>query len=524
MTFVHRPILMTDAGAVVSGHHKASEAGAAVLRAGGNAIDATVAASAVLCVAIPHMNGLGGDCIALYFDAAARRTTAINGSGRAPLRATPEAVLRAGHREMPIRGPLAISVCGLVDAWQRCLERFGTRPLADLLRPAIRLAEEGLPLDLNLQSFLGGPVYAGLARDYPALIALYGPPGRRVLGARLRNARLAATLAEIGRHGADAFYRGPIGRALIADLAAAGALLSEEDFAGHATRFDEPLTVSYLERRLHASPPNAQGIALCVLSGLADLASDEAGRPLPFRPAPYLRAKALAFACRAQAFGDPDHSRRPDHMLTREALVRLRQEPHPMADALAPAAGDTSTLVAVDRWGNAVSWVQSLFEEFGSGVVSPSTGIVMHNRLALQELSPDSPWALRAGERPFHTLCPALVEHKGACELAIATPGDHGQPQTIHQVLTRVYAEGLHLQAAIEAPRLRHDDGRRVMIEDRAPWDWRDEIVAAGFEVQDIGSWSRLAGGVNAIQRRHPDGLLFAGADPRRASYAVTAD
>jgi gamma-glutamyltranspeptidase/glutathione hydrolase len=169
-----------------------------------------------------------------------------------------------------------------------------------------------------------------------------------------------------------------------------------------------------------------------------------------------------------------------------------------------------------------VSWVQSLFEEFGSGVISPSTGIVMHNRLALQRLT-DGPFQLRPGERPFHTLCPSLVEANGVCEMAIATPGDHGQPQAIFQVLTRHYAEGFHLQAAIEAPRIRHDAGVKVMVEDRAPLEWIEEIRGAGYEVSMIGPWSRLAGGVNAISR-NPDGLLLAGADPRRASYAITAD
>lgn len=521
MTFVHRPILMSDAGAVVSGHHKASEAGAAVLRAGGNAIDAAVAASAVLCVAIPHMNGLGGDCIALHFDAATKQTTAINGSGRAPAAATPQRLRAAGCVEMPTRGPLTAPVCGLVDAWEHCLERFGTRALAELLQPAVRLAREGVPIDLNLRAFLSGPIYAALARDFPALVDLYGPPGLRPLGARLRNPALENTLRSIAAQGAETLYRGALGRALVADLAAAGTLLSGTDFADHATRFDAPLTVPYLGRRLHAAPPNAQGIALAVLSGLADLEAERTGRAAPLRPADFLKWKSIAFAVRAETAGDPDRLPRPDRLLHRNELLRLERDAAP-TDALSPAAGDTSTLVAIDRHGNAVSWVQSLFAEFGSGVVSSSTGIVMHNRLALQTLS-EGPWTLRAGERPFHTLCPALVENDDGCEVAIATPGDHGQPQTIHQLLTRLFAEGFDLQAAIEAPRLRHDAGRCVMIEDRAPPEWISEIESCGFAVERIGPWSRLAGGVNAIQRQ-ADGLLLAGADPRRASYAVTAD
>lgn len=526
--FVHRPILMSEAGAVVSGHHKASEAGAAVLRAGGNAMDAAVAASAVLCVAIPHMNGLGGDCIALHYEARSGRVTAINGSGRAPQAATIDAIRAAGHAAMPARGPLSIPVCGLVDAWQAALETFGTRPLEGLLAPAAALARDGVPTDLVQGAFFAGPVYAQLAAEFPALAALYGPPGPRPLGARIRNPALAATIETIARDGAAALYRGELGRALIADLRAAGALLSEADLAAHRTRFEPSLSVGFDGRRVHAAPPNSQGIALAVLAGLAELERERHGRVAPLEPATYLAAKRIAFACRAEAVGDPESVPRPDPLIEPDALRRLAEAQAAAAPAAeaAPAlrpAGDTSTLVVVDRWGNAVSWVQSLFEEFGSGVVSPATGLVMHNRLALQGLDAAGRWPLQPGRRPFHTLCPAIVVHEGRCELAIATPGDHGQPQTLFQVLLQLRAEGANLQAAIEAPRLRHDSGRRVMVESRVPEAWRAEILSAGYEVQDVGPWSRLTGGVNAILA-NGEGLLMAGADPRRASYAVTAD
>jgi len=521
--FVHRPIVMTDAGVVVSGHHKASEAGAAVLRDGGNAMDAAVAASAALCVAIPHMNGVGGDCIALYFDAASGKTVAINGSGRAPAALSPEKLRQLGHDTMPARGPLSSSVGGLVHAWEECLLRYGTRGLGDLIAPAAVLAAKGVPLDLQLADFFNGPVYADLAGHFAPLAALYGSPGGRKLGDLLCNPALAATLTAIARDGADALYKGAVGGALIADLKAAGAVMSEDDLAGHDTRFDRPLTVAYLGRCLQAAPPNSQGLALAVLSGLADLAAREAGRPQATTPADYLRRKAIAFTCRGRFVGDPDRFERPDRLLEEAPLQGLRAGDGAEAGLALRPAGDTSTLVVMDRFGNAVSWVQSLFEEFGSCVVSPATGIVMHNRLALQSLDPASPLALRPAERPFHTLCPALVEKDGTCEVAIATPGDHGQPQTIHQVLTRLYAEGDNIQAAIEAPRIRHDSGLQVMVEDRVPPAWIEEIRAAGYEVAKIGPWSRLAGGVNAIYRAD-NGQAMAGADPRRASYAITAD
>lgn len=518
----HRPILMSEAGMVVAGHHKAAEAGAAVLRAGGNAMDAAVAASATLCVAIPHMNGLGGDGIALYFEAATGRTTVVNGSGCAPASLGPDTVRSAGHQAMPVRGPFSVSVPGLVDAWESCLERFETRPLRELLAPAAALARRGVPVDVVLQAFLAGPIYAELAAEFPALPALYGSPGLHPLGTRLRNPRLADVIDAIAEAGASTFYRGAVAGLLTADLAAAGVPLSPDDLARHRTAFDAPLTVGFAGKRLHAAPPNAQGAALAALAALADMDARERSGPGALQPASFLRAKAAAFALRARCGASQQGAGIARAALAPDGLGQLAAEARLDARPCRSGGGDTSALVVVDAAGNAVSWVQSLFEEFGSGVASLSTGVVFHNRLALQSLDEADPFPLRAGERPFHTLCPALVEQDGSCALAIATPGDHGQPQAIHQVLLRLYGEGLHLQAAIEAPRLRHDSGPEVMVEDRIPLAWAEEIVSLGFTPRPVGAWSRLMGGVNAIERSR-DGLLLGSADPRRASYAVTA-
>jgi gamma-glutamyltranspeptidase len=174
----------------------------------------------------------------------------------------------------------------------------------------------------------------------------------------------------------------------------------------------------------------------------------------------------------------------------------------------------------IDRQGQAVSWAQSLFEEFGSGVVCPDQGVVLHNRAALERLNDDPVHGLRGGFRPFHTLCPSLVTSDDGTIAAIATPGDHGQPQTLALVIRRHFEQGLDIQAAIEWPRLRHDAGSEVMLEDRCPLSWDRRLELAGFSVRRVGPWSRLMGGVNAIVRR-PDGLLMAGADPRRSSYAI---
>ena len=408
----HRPIVMSDAGMVVSGHHKASEAGATVLRDGGNAIDAAVAASAVLAVAIPHMNGLGGDAIALHRDARSGRTFAINGSGCAPRSLSPQVVLEAGHERMPMRGPFSVSIPGLVHAWEAVLAQFGTRPLATLLGPAIALAGVGVPLDPVLTEYFNGRDYERLASEFPALSQLYGAPGDRRLGVRLRNPALSGTLAEIASGGAATFYSGDIGRRLLADIRKQGVRLDADDFASHQTLIGEPLSVAFAGRRLHVAPPNSQGIALAIMAGLTDLKREEAGSVPPVRPADFLARKQRAFGSREE-IDDCSLRSGPLPELTRAYLRGLSQVACPAARS-STHGGDTSTLVVLDGRGNAVSWVQSLFEDFGSGIVSPSTGIVMHNRLSLQGLRPDEPWPLRGGRRPFHTLCPAILETRWA--------------------------------------------------------------------------------------------------------------
>ncbi len=521
--FVHRPIVMTRRGLVVAGHHAAAEAGAQILREGGNAMDAAVAAAAALAVAIPFMNGVGGDSFALWFDAARGEAVVINGSGGAPARATPEAYRRRGLEAVPPRGPLSISVPGAPHAWAEALRRFGSMPLEAVLRPAIALAEAGVPIDRGLRDFLNGSVYAELCEGFPALARVFGKPGGRRLGEVLRQPALARSLSAIAAEGPASLYGGAVGVALAEDAAAAGALLAPDDLARHRTLLQTPLRVGYRGHDVLAAPPNTQGIALLLLVGL--LARERGGEGAPPAEgdlARFLRLKALAFVQRDRYVGDPELAPDLRPLLAPEAMAALAgaSEPPVPGRPGGPAGGDTTTVVAMDADGNAVSWVQSLFEEFGSGIVSERTGIVLQNRLHLASLAPGGPNSLAPGRRPFHTLCPALLVRDGACRLAIATPGDHGQPQTIAQVIVNLLDRGMDIQEAIEAPRIRHDRGLEVMHESRLDAGSLAGLAALGYSLRDVGAWSRLMGGVNAIHS--PDGSLkMGGADPRRASYAI---
>jgi gamma-glutamyltranspeptidase/glutathione hydrolase len=513
-----RPIVISDCGAVVSGHHRASEIGAAILRTGGNAFDAAIATSAALAIAIPNMSSLGGDCISLLFSAGTGRTTVVNGSGASSRNASVAALNERGIFEMPLRGPATVSVCGLVHAWGEVSRRFGSMELSELLAPSVALARLGTPIDDNLQGFFAGPTYADLCQQFPKLAILYGRPGARPIGSRIVNENLARTLQTICDGGPDILYCGTIAEQLVADLNEDGVLLDLEDFANHRTRIDEPIKSAYRGRILHTAPPNSQGVALAAMCRLAELdPGREKLNDLDFLK--FLDRRRCAFHIRDAIAGDPDHVNFDPSVLSDNNLKIAQRQVRDKANI---NVGDTSTLVVFDRFGNGVSWVQSLFAPFGSGIVSPRTGIVMHNRLALQTLDVGNRFSLRPGHRPFHTLCPTLVQKGGACELVIATPGNHGQPQTLHQVMERFYVRQMTIQEAIEAPRVRNDSGSLVQVEDRISTEIRETLIEHGYEIAKVGEWSRMMGGVNAIHNLG-NGLVGCGADPRRASYAVSA-
>ena len=237
-----------------------------------------------------------------------------------------------------------------------------------------------------------------------------------------------------------------------------------------------------------------------------------------FDPLDYLAQKRAAFAARDRWCADPARVDLPDDLLHPAGLQRLAAE----APTRPPVSGggDTATLVVVDRDGNAVSWVQSLFEEFGSGVTCPDHGLVLHNRARLERLDGDPVRGAQAGMRPFHTLCPAIVTREGGVATVLATPGDHGQPQSLYQILRRLDRQGLDIQQAIEWPRIRHDAGDTVLLEARCPPEWDARLAEAGWRVRRVEAWSRLMGGANGILRA-PSGLLMGGADPRRSCYAM---
>ena len=552
----NRPDVRGIRGAVSAGHPLAAAAGHDVLRRGGNAMDAAIAMAGVLAVVRPHMNGVGGDAFALYYEAATGRVHAMNGSGRAGALATPALFAERSLEEMPGTGPLSVSVPGAVAAWVDALDRFGTVSRQELLAPAIGYARDGFPVSTRLASDIAASSRS--LNDHAR--ALYTPGGEPPpVGSHLRNPELAATLERIARDGKDGFYHGFVAERLAAFLEAEGGYVRASDLAAHTTTWVEPLSGGFEGYTMLVMPPNTQGIAQLQLFEMArsfDL------RAMGHNSAAYLHTliemKKLAFADRDQWAADPeftdlplDELLDPGYLADRAAMVdadaaaesRLsgvpvdivaaasgdsRASAHPAGRGAGAGtgsdrddSGDTVYLTAVDQWGNAVSWIQSLFAGFGSGLLEPETGIVLHNRGALFNLEPGHPNIVAPGKRPYHTLTPMMALHgDGSFAFTLGTPGGDSQPQSLLQIVNNHLLFGMTPQAAIEAPRFRSYGGLRVDFEDRFAASVLGELEALGHDADVVHGWTATFGGAHMIARDR-EGTLTAASDPRREAYAI---
>lgn len=573
----NRPDVRGTRGAVSAGHPLAAAAGLHVLRRGGNATDAAIAMAGVLAVVRPHMNGVGGDAFALFYDGESGQVHALNGSGRAGSRATPSFFRDQGHDAVPETGPLSVSVPGAVAAWVDAHSRYGTLDLDELLAPAVHYAEDGFPVSTRLASDF--EAQGSALNDHGQ--ALYLPSGDPPpVGSRLRNPALAATLRAVAQGGKTAFYEGATAQRLAAFLDSAGGTVMAEDLAAHQSTWVEPLSGNYLDARLHVLPPNTQGIAQLAFGGMA---AHHPLKEMGHNTADYLHTlielKKLAFADRDQWAADPEFADIPvaalldvNYLAARAKLLNPdaaaegvepgivsplagaeNAEPGtpgrsarggsgavdgvlgvPSGDAGAPGgvswasrgplddSGDTVYLTAVDQWGNAVSWIQSLFHGFGSGLLEPVTGVVLHNRGSLHTLDERHPNVVAPSKRPYHTLTPILATARdGALAFTLGTPGGDSQVQSLIQIMNNRSLFGMTPQAAIEAPRFRSYGGLVVDVEDRMPPDVLAALEARGHQVRVVHGWTATFGGAQMIVVERDGETLVAAADPRREAYAL---
>jgi gamma-glutamyltranspeptidase/glutathione hydrolase len=516
----YRPTVRAANGIVASGHHLATAAGLAALRDGGSAVDAAIAAAAVCAVVLPQRTAIGGDVFALVYDARARTVTAYNGSGAAPALVDPSAF----GRGFGDQGAKLATVPGCVAAWSDMLSDHGRLGLDRVLSPAIAYAAEGFPVSDALAAAIGEEGDR-IAAD-PTAARAYSPRGRHPrAGELLQQPDLAASLGAIAADGADTFYRGNLAERIAEGIASIGGWISVDDLAAHRTDRREPIETSYRGLRVVGQPPVSQGHVLLEELAIADgLDLRSMGWGSAEQIHTMVEIKKLAFADRDAMAGDP--SEVPFRVEELLSDVFIAQRRHAIggraAERVEPAAlpADTTYLAVVDRDGNAVSLIESVFSAFGAATMVPGTGILLNNRLAGFSLDPRSPNVLAPGKRPVHTLNTVIVLDGSAPRFVYGTPGRHAQVQTNFQLGVGLIDHGLDVQEAIEAPRWYHDSGRTLQVESRFSEQVRKGLAAKGHDLHVLGEWAEITGGAQAVAIDE-NGVFSAGADPRREGYAA---
>lgn len=513
---------MTAGWGVATPHAAASRAGADVLAEGGNAVDAALAAATVLAVAYPHQCSVGGDAIALV-GTADGTVHAMDGSGRAPAALGPDA-LPDGVAAMPERGPFSVTVPGAVAAWSTMAERWGTRPLADPLRHAAALAANGVPVSPGLARSLAEET-ALLVAD-PGLREVLAPSGEVLAaGQPLRQPRLAATLEQLAEDGPSVLYGGPVGASVVRTLRDLGSPVTEQDLAAHETWLGEPIATSYAGVEHLTTPPASQGAFF--LEGLAALhmVREAVGRELdPLGDDAGLVVAVLDAAARDRdaMLGDRDTAPVDVEGLlaghARAIATDVLAGRPPAAGSGRPGlhgSGDTVAIVTADGRGGWVSLIQSNFHAFGSGILDPGTGIVLHDRGASFSLDPVSPNVLAGGRRPAHTLMPVLVRRDGALVGAHGTMGGRAQPQ-IHTLLALHLAGARPPEEAVSLPRwvLVQEPGgtHGVRTESDVPEEAR-AALASKFRLEQVPSRDDGVGHAQVV--RVAEDRLVAASDPR---------
>jgi len=526
-------------GMVVTPHPLATQAGVDALRGGGSAVDAAVAANAMLAVVYCNACGLGGDAFAIVWEPGEHRLHGFNGSGRSPAGLSIDAVRTAGHAEMPARGPLPITVPGAVDAWAQLLERFGRRSLAEALLPAARVADDGYRLTaINARAITaGGETFDADAR------AVFIAGGRTPeAGDHFRQPLLAATLRAIAEGGRDAYYSGPIGEEIVRAVRTAGGVLDTPDLKAHRGDWVDPIGTTYRDVEVATMPPNSQGItaliALNVLRSL-DWPGLPAARPLPAaarldadRVHAQVEAVKVAWSERDRCVADPDRRTcDPASLLdashARVLAGRLSSDGAGRLVPTLPGGGGTVYLCAADGEGMLVSLIQSNYMGFGSGIMGGSTGIMLQNRGAYFRLDPEHPNALAPRTRTLHTLMPGMLLRNGVAQVALGAMGGDGQPQTMVQLINALVDDGLDPQEAVDRP--------RFVVESEGPGEPLGPInveadgagpalvgalEARGHRLRIVEPRSPMMGWAQVI-RREPDGSYTGGADPRADSLAA---
>jgi len=527
-----RSMVVTEFGIVAAPQFLASQAGAHILEEGGNAVDAAIAANAVMGVVQPYVNGIGGDLFAIYYDAKTGKLYGLNASGWTPKALTID-YMNAHHIDHinPI-GAETIDIPGAVAGWDALRTRFGTLPFSQTLAPAIYYAENGFPLaERNARYWV-----AKSLMDQPGYRETYLPSGvAPKVGDVFRNAALAHSLREVAEHGRDAYYNGPMTETMVKFLQAQGGTHTLEDFKDFQPEWVDPVSTTYRGWTVYELPPNGQGVAaLSMLNIMEQFPLAQYGHNSADALHVMIEAKKLAYADMHKYVGDPRFTPIPTAQLLSKDLAAQRAKliqmdkaacqvvPSDIEKMLDAHGNSTIYLSTIDKEGNIVSLIQSNFAGYGTGMVAPGLGFSFHNRGAGFELTPGLPNSLAGHKRPLHTIIPAFME-KGDIHIGFGIMGGWNQAQAHAQFVANVVDYGMNVQAALEQPRFTKGtfQGCDVQMEETVSEPVRAELTKRGHQIQLLEPFSFTVGQGEAVVRDSARKVNFAGADPRSDGEAI---
>jgi gamma-glutamyltranspeptidase/glutathione hydrolase len=533
--FASRSEVIARHGMACTSQPLATQVALDILKAGGNAIDAAIAANAVLGLVEPTGNGIGGDLFAIVWDARTSGLYGLNASGRSPRSLTLDYFIEKGYEKIPSYGPLPVSVPGCVDGWFELNRRFGTMEMKTILQPAIDYAREGFPVTELIAYYWESGARA--LKQYPNVADVYMPGGKApAKGEIFRNPSLAATLEKIAVGGRDAFYKGEIARIIDRFMKEQDGFLSYEDLAAHTSEWVEPVSTNYRGYDVWELPPNGQGIAALQILNILEGYDISA---MGFGSADYIHyfveAKKLAFEDRARYYADPDFCEIPvDQLISKEYAAARRELIQPERasrhlDAGELEQGNTIYMTVADKEGNMVSLIQSNYRGLGSGMCPPGLGFILQDRGELFTLEEGHNNVYEPGKRPFHTIIPAFITKDGKPWMSFGVMGGSMQPQGHAQIVVNMIDFGMNLQEAGDAPRIRHDgssqptgekmtDGGVVNLESGIPYEAIRELVRRGHTVDySLGGY----GGYQAILWDEEKGVYFGASESRKDGQAA---
>ena len=535
-TFQTRSPVLAEHGMVCTSHPLASQIGLDILKQGGNAIDAAIAANAALGLMEPTGCGVGGDLFAIVWDAKTQKLYGLNGSGRSPKTMSLDTLKAMGLEKIPAYGPLPVSVPGAVDGWTSLHDKFGSMPLKKILAPAIGYAEEGFPVTELIGYYLGS-IDRFSRMGYPNIKETYYDPNggeRPKNGDRYRNPALADTYRAIAKKGREGFYEGEVAQTITTFIKEQGGFLSLEDLSSHHSQWVEPVSVNYRGYDVWELPPNGQGIAaLQLLNILENKDFSEVRWGSEEHLHLFTEAKKRVFEDRAKYYADMDMAEVPvEALLSKEYAAENFNELKPYAstyDAGEISAGETIYLTVADKDGNMISLIQSNYRGMGSGMVPPGLGFMLQDRGELFSLEEGFNNTYEPGKRPFHTIIPAFITKDGAPLMSFGVMGGDFQPQGHAQIVMNMVDYGMNVQEAGDAPRWDHSGGSspvtgpstdkgEVHVESGIPYETVRGLMGRGHKV---GFARGIYGGYQAIYRDPETGFYHGASESRKDGQAV---